>query len=118
MPRRGASADGAASARVHGRSEDRRLMADNDTWKWVVSFSRHASDGNYGSETIRIERTLVAELGHFPDASDAASAIAECRALAHAELAKSPSWRVRDAIDAHEVTAVTVPSDDPEELPY
>jgi hypothetical protein len=38
----------------------------------------------------------------------------------HTELSRSPSWRVRDAVDAHETEHVDqgVPPDDPEDLPY
>ena len=44
------------------------------------------------------------------------------RQLVHAELAKSPAWRVRDAVTPSELPAEstgTLPdSDDPEDLPY
>lgn len=89
------------------------------TERWMVSFSRQASDGNYGSETIRIERTLIASDGEILDELHAAQALASCRAIVHTELTRSPSWRVRDAVDAHEIASTTATTgDDAEDLPY
>ena len=47
-----------------------------NTERWTVSFSRQASDGNYGSETIRVERVLVAVDGEVLDELTAAQAVA------------------------------------------
>jgi len=85
-----------------------------------VSFSRQASDGNYGSETIRVERVLVAEDGEVLDAQHATEALALCRALVHEELHRSPNWSVRRVIEEPKPLNATRPidDDDPEDLPY
>jgi len=70
-----------------------------ETERWTVSFSRQASDGNYGSETIRIERVLVAVDGEVLDELVAAQALASCRAIVHTELRRSPNWSVRQAVE-------------------
>ena len=58
-----------------------------------VSFSRQANDGDYGSETAR--------------------------AYVHAELSKSPNWKVRHAVQEPEHAEALQPAeDDREDLPY
>jgi len=91
------------------------------TERWSVSFSRQASDGNYGSETIRIERVLVALDGESMHQDDAIEALKECRQLVHQELSRSPNWSVRRAIEEPKTTATVGgddDDDDPEDLPY
>lgn len=78
-----------------------------------VSFSRQASDGNYGSETARYEVLLVAEDGEALDHDDAVHALASCRAVVHAQLARSPNFSVRRAIEPPKPS-----DDDTEDLPY
>jgi len=76
----------------------------------TVSFSRQANDGNYGSETIRVELIVVPSDGQ-PAVSeqDAADALIRARAIVHAELAKSYSYSVRRAVEE--------PKPDTEDLP-
>ena len=90
------------------------------TERWTVSFSRQASDGNYGSETIRIERVLVALDGESMHSDDAIEALKLCRQLVHQELSRSPNWSVRRAIEEPKPVAATLGADedDPEDLPY
>jgi len=89
-----------------------------NTERWTVSFSRQASDGNYGSETIRVERVLVAVDGEVLDELTAAQAVANCRAIVHAELGRSPNWSVRQAIEEPKpIKATRSNYDDDEDLP-
>jgi hypothetical protein len=63
----------------------------------TVSFSRQASDGNYGSETVRVELVVVADEGEALDELHAAQALSSARAMVHTELRRSPSYTVQCA---------------------
>jgi len=79
-----------------------------------VAFRKQVSDGNYGSESAEVW------LDVFEDDDDAAIAVRleAARRLVHAELAKSPAWRVRDAVTPSELPPDQLPPpDDPEDLP-
>jgi hypothetical protein len=66
----------------------------------TVSFSRQISDGNYGSETIRHEVEVVAQDDdEVLDSLTAAQALAACRGVVHTELARSPNWSIRRAVE-------------------
>lgn len=69
------------------------------TTRITVSFSRQVSDGSYGSETIRHEVVVEAEDGEDLDSKASIMALALCRKLVHAELAESPNWQVRRAVE-------------------
>jgi hypothetical protein len=86
-----------------------------------VSFSRQVSDGNYGSETIRHEVEVTADDGQDLSSEESITALDLCRRLVHAELARSPNWSIRHAIEEPKTlsTAELAPSnyDDDEDLP-
>jgi hypothetical protein len=72
----------------------------------TVSFSRQVSDGNYGSETVRHEVEVVAQ--DDDDELDnliSERALENCRMLVHAELARSPNWSIRRAVEPPQPTA-------------
>jgi len=83
-----------------------------------VIFRKQVSDGNYGTESAEV----LLEIDDATDDELVATGLALARQLVHAELAKSPAWRVRDAVTPSELPAEstgTLPdSDDPEDLPY
>ena len=63
-----------------------------------VSFSRQANDGDYGSETARCEFEYT--VADDDDVHNLPSMLlAGARAHVHAELSKSPNWKVRRAIE-------------------
>jgi len=62
-----------------------------------VSFSRQANDGDYGSETARCELEYTLDGDVEEDVS--AVLLEQARAYVHAELAKSPNWKIRRAIE-------------------
>jgi hypothetical protein len=64
-----------------------------------VSFSRQVSDDNYGSETIRHEVEVVAEDGEDLTSETSIDVLTLCRKLVHGELARSPNWSVRRAVE-------------------
>lgn len=89
-----------------------------------VSFSRQVSDGNYGSETIRHEVEVVAEDDEDLSSEESITALALCRRLVHSELAQSPNWSIRRAVeDVSKPRADEAPvwagaeEPDPEDLP-
>jgi len=83
-----------------------------------VIFRKQVSDGNYGTESAEV-LLEVSETTTYGELDPMAIAMEHARFLVHAELARSPAWRVRDAVTPSDVptTAVTVPADD-EDLPY
>jgi len=82
-----------------------------------VIFRKQVSDGAYGTESAEV----LLEIDDADDDEATEAALAAARRLVHAELAKSPAWRVRDAVTPSELPAEsmgTLPdSDDPEDLP-
>jgi hypothetical protein len=74
-----------------------------------VSFSRQANDGDYGSETARCE--LEYTIGPEDDGvyDRAATLLENARAYVHAELSKSPNWKVRRAVAEPELHEDEVP---------
>jgi hypothetical protein len=66
--------------------------------RFVVSFSRQASDGNYGSETARLELVYDATDDAGLDADTIPAAQVLARSLVHEQLDESPNWNVRRAI--------------------
>ena len=88
-----------------------------------VTFRKQVSDGNYGTESAEVSLEWDSGIDDVEDTlKNAAALLVQARALVHAELAKSPAWRVRDAVTPSELPAEstgTLPdSDDPEDLPY
>ena len=83
-----------------------------------VIFRKQVSDGNYGTESAEV----LLEIDDATDNELVATGLALARQLVHAELAKSPAWRVRDAVTPSELppesTGTLPDSDDPEDLPY
>jgi hypothetical protein len=86
----------------------------------TVSFSKQANDGNYGSETARCE--LVLEAVHFGDQTletldglHARQALAQARAYVHQELAQSPNYSVRRAVEERKLEEQTA-GDEVEEI--
>ena len=77
-----------------------------------VAFRKQISDGNYGSESAEVWLDVF-------DGSDGsvAARLETARRLVHAELAKSPAWRVRDAVTPSDLPPDQRPPDDPEDLP-
>lgn len=63
-----------------------------------VRFSRQASDGDYGSETISIERELVAENDEDLSVEVINAHLHACRLDVEAELRTSPNWKVQRAV--------------------
>ena len=80
-----------------------------------VHFERKAADESYGNETVGITLHAVPE-------ALIASALANVRGLVHAELARSPSPRVRHAVDyprtVSETAGVASDTADLEDLPF
>lgn len=81
-------------------------MSDSD-WRQVrVTFRKAVSDGNYGTESAEV--TLETYVGDAIDGEHdqaiATDLLHEARSVVHAELERSPSQRVRSAID-HSVSA-------------
>jgi len=90
------------------------LTAQPDVWVQPrVTFRKHVSDGNYGSETAEVS-VDVDGLGSLAAISQR---LADARELVHAELARSPSWRVRDAVKP-ELPVGVASDEDPEDLQY
>jgi hypothetical protein len=88
-----------------------------------VIFRKQVSDGNYGTESAEVLLDLPGDEYDPTEFGEVvALALENARQLVHAELAKSPAWRVRDAVTPSELPAEstgTMPdSDDPEDLPY
>ncbi len=88
-----------------------------------VIFRKQVSDGNYGSESAEVLLALPEDIDADTDSATREEvielALSSARKMVHAELSKSPAWRVRDAVTPSDVpTAVTVPPDDAEDLPY
>jgi len=87
-----------------------------------VVFRKQVSDGNYGTESAEV--SFEYDLPDDATSSDMVLAgwLINMRRLVHEELARSPAWRVRDAVTPSELPAEstgTLPdSDDPEDLPY
>lgn len=84
-----------------------------------VRFSRQANDGDYGSETVSVEREVVAEEGEVLHDEDILTALHVCRLHVEAELSQSPNWKVRRAVTYPEVEPEQVaPEPELEDLPY
>jgi hypothetical protein len=86
-----------------------------------VSFSKQANDGDYGSETARCELEYTLGDGDLnPAGTDLpAELLISARAYVHAELSKSPNWKVRHAVQEPEhAEALQLAEDDREDLPY
>lgn len=81
------------------------------------SFAKQVSDGQYGHE--RAEVTVEID---EPDV-DAGQLLADLRERVHAELARSPSAVVKDAVTyrapvKRDPSAASVPEDEQEDLPF
>lgn len=68
-----------------------------------VRFVRQASDGDYGSETVSIERELVADDGEDVTPDMVSVLLRGCRLDVEAELRASPNWKVQRAVRYPEV---------------
>jgi len=77
-----------------------------------VVFRKQVSDGNYGTEAAEVALEVT---GDVYDVTEEVIALTleNARKLVHEELARSPAWRVRDAVKP-ELPAV--PGDDVESL--
>ena len=83
-----------------------------------VSFSRQANDGNYGSETARYEVELIpTDEIEVLDGLHATQALAACRSVVHAELARSPNWSVRRAVEEAKPLGEPDPGEHPQRGP-
>ena len=85
-----------------------------------VSFSKQANDGDYGSETARCE--LEYSVGPEDDEQALkelpALLLIDAREFVHAELGKSPNWKVRHAVAMPEVESEPIPALVDEDDPY
>ena len=70
-----------------------------------VSFSRQANDGDYGSETGRceLEYSVGPEDDELALKELPALLLIDAREFVHAELSKSPNWKVRRAVEPEPV---------------
>ena len=85
-----------------------------------VRFSRQANDGNYGSETISIEREVVVDQDDDGalDSEVVTQVLHQCRLEVEDELRKSPNWSVQRAVTYAELEPAQVAPDiDDDELP-
>lgn len=84
-----------------------------------VRFSRQANDGDYGSETVSVERELTADDGDVVRDEDVLRMLHACRLQVELELRQSPNWKVQRAVTYAELEPEQVaPEIDPEDLPY
>ena len=72
-----------------------------------VSFSRQANDGDYGSETARceLEYAVGPEDDEMALREMPALLLIDAREFVHAELTRSPNWKVRRAASSVTATA-------------
>jgi hypothetical protein len=85
-----------------------------------VSFSRQANDGDYGSETARceLEYAVGPEDDEMALREMPALLLIDAREFVHAELTRSPNWKVRRAVAEPELREdETSMFGDAEELP-
>ena len=84
-----------------------------------VSFSKQANDGDYGSETARCELEYTVNEGDAVPFNLPSELLGSARAYVHAELSRSPNWKVRHAVQEPEHAEALQPAeDDREDLPY